>query len=375
MIGDWFHSHSLLREESDFISECDQRAAWTTALLRGQQQVDRLSAQVALLEEKLLCQEAPPVIEPSRAGQAEANIKGSQDITRWLSQVEDLRNSLQCCAPELQARDRHLSAPTTPSVPMSDEVSELVKMVQSIHADLVEIALAERQEKTEPFGGEPPASSDSADCSSGKCREDMTPSDCYDSPLYQAPASVTDEVSQHTRTLSVDMEMEIVKEGFQYQLSCLKSALVRSDSGSTDCSSGLHSGLLTPPSSCEAVVFLPRARSASPSDTIPRSLAPNLSQSSSLTADAHGYGFGSRAISVRKASPAPQRPPLVARRHYENSSRTTLASEKARPSLSTACSRPRTRSPSPSRRFVGPYPKLTWAYYEVLDSVNVVAPS
>lgn len=99
-------------DRSDTCSQSSKRAAWATAL---GSKVDVLGAEVAQMQEALLRQRVADATDSSD-GDSVSNGISSEEVARWLGQVEELRNALKSMlesAPrtqQLQMKIRRTSA-------------------------------------------------------------------------------------------------------------------------------------------------------------------------------------------------------------------------------------------------------------------------
>jgi len=388
----------------------------------------------------------------------ESNSKSSENITRWLSQVEELRNTLE---PQFQKKckeTRHSSAPASPPTSSADEVSQ---QFQCIKTEVVKTVQEELQYHLLGLKPHQAFSDESTACSSQQCSGptsgDTSPRSSTSSASLTSPQEV--EVSQEFQRLRADV-LRIVQEQLDNHLHDIKFQH-GSNGGSSSCSSGQSSGHMTPTSAdarhCSTVVTPAPSTCATPRDfrssedlvayrptpyappsgvdapsqrlreslqappkcsaTPPTSSRHSLTPSRSVQAPPrcsvttplrHRATVGAPVGTTRTPSPAPSRSSLVTQRHSDGLSyhrdvmahyRLTTACDKdltARPrrsdglsyhrevmanyhanTVNTSCDKdltarpctPARASPPPVRRFVGPYPKVSWAYYEVPDSL------
>jgi hypothetical protein len=242
----------------------------------------------------------------------------------------------------------------------------------------------------------------------------------FNDDVHRAAASTT--LLRQVQSLKEDVA-QIVKESVKDQLECLQSQLSVGSTESTEYSS-VHSSSGRSDNTVDAIVYKPKLhRSLSPPSNWPSCPAsPGLqcTQSSNMghadspytstvesscspsprspafsrrTSDASQRTFGPSRGVVRRPSPAPKREvqsttlgysvahsnsrlPCSAAKSPVRSwmpatpivdQRVTTLTKSRTKQLSPHTSPSSKKSTSPSRKFVGPFPKFSWAYYEVTD--------
>jgi hypothetical protein len=303
-------------DQSDTCSQSLKKAAWATAL---GSKVDVLGAEVAQMQEALLRQRAADAADSSDVDSVNSNGISSEEVARWLGQVEELRTTLKS----------YVGKSPKPTAP-SDEDSQNLR---NFKKDVVKMLRDELQDQLQNIGSDRASTGGSTGYASGACSGGTTPADEQNNVIY-----------------------------------CPKRTCPLSRSGSDET---LSSRASTPSQAYRATSSQMRVVHYGPSAGTVRRLSTKNCRNSPAT-----HTLARTPDSQTKFADSWQNSRLESR--SENCCRPSSRSPRSLYTNAVPSSSPSTltegktksRSPSSSptsKRLIGPYPQITWRYYEVSD--------